>query len=113
MTDLDLERIILDLAVEDSYGLPELIARVEGVQPDLSKAEVRQLVRVCVRNMVESGLLLVTRLTVPGGDEPELDHASALEALSDDLEWIDSLHWRSHARVVATERGRKRYYGSE
>lgn len=69
--------------------------------------------RACVREMFESGLLSVTRLAVPGGDEPELEHASALEALSDDLEWIDSPHWRSHARVVATERGRKRYYESE
>jgi hypothetical protein len=112
VTFSDMQRLILDLAVEDSYSLPELVARALGVQPGGSKGEWRKIVQACTREMFESGLLEVTRLEEPGGSEVALDHDAAEQSLADDLEWVDGSRWRPHVRVVATQQGRDKYYES-
>ena len=105
-----MQRAILDLAVEDSYSLPELVTRVSGLQADTNRGVVRKLVQACVREMFELGLLEVVHQVIPGGSGVALDRAGSVQSLADDLEWVDGPQWRSHARVVATQAGRDAYH---
>ncbi len=109
MTTTSLRQVILDLTVEDSYSLPELVARALGQKPDQPEGTVRRAVQACVLEMFGQGLLAVVRQTTPGGDERALADDAAERALADDHEWIDGPAWRAHTRVVATPRGHDVY----
>jgi hypothetical protein len=109
MTATALRQVILDLTVEDSFSLPELVARALGQQPDQPEEAVRRAVQACVIEMFEQGLLAVVRQTSPGENERALGDDAAARALADLEEWIDGPGWRAHTRVVATPRGHSVY----
>lgn len=109
----DLERTILDLAVEDSYSLPEVISRVRNTRSGLSARAAKEITRRTLEQMLDKGLITVTRLEKPEGDEQDLDYQKAKVALADDLSWVDLQGWRAHPRIAATEVGKKAYYGED
>jgi hypothetical protein len=110
MSETNLQRIILDLAVEDSYALSEVVSRVRQSNASLSLTTARELARRTVQEMLHAGLIVVTRLESPNGPEATLDHDTASQALADDLTWLELKHWRPHVRVVATPAGEEAYH---
>ena len=112
MSASSIRQVILDLAVDDSFALSEIVSRVRQEQAELSASEAKQLARKNVEEMLELGLVEVTRLENPSDAELPLDRDAAKIALMDDLSWLPSTHWRAHVRVVATAAGREAYYGT-
>ncbi len=111
MTNPSALQAILDIAVEDSYALSEVVSVIRQTQTTISSADAKALARKTVAQMLERGLLAVTRLEVPGGKEVELGRDEAISALADDLAWLELPHWRPHVRILATQQGRAAYYG--
>jgi hypothetical protein len=109
MTDTNIRRVILDLAVEDSYAPSEIVARVHRVYTHQPASEVRELVRKAVGEMLDLGLLGATWLESPGDPEAVLEANAARAALGDDLAWLAHNHWRPHPRITATSLGRDKY----
>ncbi len=113
MTDPDIRRAILDIAVEDSYALSEVVAQVHAVRPELSPSSAREITKSAVEELLDAGLIAVTQLDTPNGSERELTTSEARAAIADDLGWMDLPSWRTHARVCATHLGREAYYGDD
>ena len=109
MNESSVERIILDLVVEDSYALSEIVSRVRHSRSGLSTKHAKELARKTLEEMLDAGLISATRLESPEGLESSLDHEAAKEALADDLTWLELPHWRPHIRIVATLTGREAY----
>jgi hypothetical protein len=105
-----MQRIILDLAVEDSYAPSEIVSRIRQTDPGLSSNEAKKLARKTVEEMLDIGLVTVTKLESPGGLELPLDHDAARTALAEDLTWLELPHWRPHPRIAATAAGKEAYY---
>ena len=110
MTLSDVERRILDLAVEDSYALSEIVSRLGDAFPKLASKEVKELTKETIRALYEKGLIEITKLEFPEGPEPAVRQNEALVALADDFNWVQLKHWRPHVRVVATAAGRAAFY---
>jgi hypothetical protein len=104
------ERRILDLAVEDSYALAEIVLRVRDAYPDHPHRDVKEETRATIHALFRKGLIEVTKLEKPEGPEPALKGAAALVALDDDFNWIEMKHWRPHIRIVASSRGQAAFY---
>jgi hypothetical protein len=109
MIEARVRHTILDLAVEDSYALSEIVSRVQQDCNEISEGYARDLARRCVELMLDEGLIEVTRLETPSGPESVVDSREARIALADDLAWRPAKHWRAHIRIVATPSGRTRY----
>jgi len=110
MSNRSIEQIVLELVVEDSYALSELVSRIRQEHAELSEREARRLARDSVKEMLSDGLVEITRLETPGGPESVVDHNAARLELDDDLSWMTAKHWRVHVRVVASAAGRERYF---
>ena len=104
-------RAILELTIDDSYALSEVVARLRSLQPRLAPNEARELARSSVLELVERGFVTITRLHEPGAEESEMSAQDARLALQDDLCWLEIPHWRPHLRVVATAEGAEAYRG--
>jgi hypothetical protein len=104
-----ISRIVLDLVVDDSYALSEIVSRIRQGCAGLSQREAKQLARTTITRMLDAGWIAITRLDRPGAPEVELDPPDAKSALADDLNWVEPAHWRSHVRVVATSEGEDAY----
>lgn len=110
MRETNIQRIILDLAVEDSYAPSEIVSRLRQADPGLSSNEAKEFARRTVEEMLDTGLLTVTKLEAPGAPEMPLDNGAARVALADDLTWLELPHWRPHPRITATAAGKEAYY---
>jgi hypothetical protein len=100
----------LDLAVEDSYALSEIVSRIRQTNPGLSAAEAKRVARATVEEMVKQGYLNVCKLDEPNGVETVLDPIAAIVAVADDLAWPEADRWRPHIRISATDAGKEEYY---
>jgi hypothetical protein len=108
-----IHRAILDLAVEDSYDLVEVQARVQDILRERAGGDVSRIVRESVRHLFSEGLLSVWKAQELGGEEELLPKSEAEEALMDDGSWIRPEVGFSRVRVLATEAGERAYYANE
>ena len=108
--DPSIQLDILDLVIEDSFALSELVARVRQAHPSLSRRDATERAKETLIAMLRSDLIRVTRLEAPGDEEQALDYSAAMTAFDDELNWLELRHWRPHARVVATDEGQKVFY---
>jgi hypothetical protein len=113
MNTWNAERLILDLAVEDSFALSEIVARIRQAREDLPVTAIRNLARDAVLSMLARDLIEATRLDDPNAAEVPIDRDSANALLASDLAWLEVNHWRPHLRIVATRTGRELYYQNE
>lgn len=109
MNESSVKRIILDIAVEDSYALSEIVSRVRHARSGLSAKQAKEVARKTVDELLDAGLIAVIRLESPEGLESSLDPEAAKQALADDLTWLELPHWRPHVRIVATAAGSEAY----
>lgn len=105
-----LQRAILDLVVEDSFALTEVVSRVRRQGPGPSDRDATSMVKAAVRELLESGMVRLTEMESPQSGERDLDDRAAHVALDDDLAWVDSPITRRHVRVVATSKGQEAFY---
>lgn len=113
MNASNIRRTVLDLLVDDSFALSEVVSRVQHENSQLSVPEARRIARDTVVEMFELGLIEVLHLSNPRDAEITLDPSSAAFALKDDLAWLPSTHWRPHLRIAATAAGKEAYYGAK
>jgi hypothetical protein len=110
MSELSIRRTVLELLVDDSFALSEIVARIQQERPQLSAPEARRIARETVIEMLRLGLVEALHLERPRDAEITLDRHAALIALTDELAWLASTHWRPHVRVTATSAGKDEYY---
>jgi hypothetical protein len=103
------ERLVLDLVVEDSYALSEVVSRLRDAHRELGVSDVKQLARATVHGLLEAGLVGIATLETPGAGESEIASDAAHAALADDLNWLELKRWRPHVRVFATTAGQEAY----
>ena len=103
-------RAILDLVVEDSYALSEIIWRLRGAHPELPPPELQRLAKKSITELLDVGLVELTQLDEKLGEETALDTQSASRAIENDLNWLEPRDTGPQVRVVATESGEAAYY---
>lgn len=108
----DTERAVLELAVEDSHALSEVVACVRAEDQSLSLAQARDIARNVTKALLEQGLVQFTRKSSVHQEEQEIADAAALEEMDSDLAWMETRHWKPHLRVLATVKGREAYFAS-
>lgn len=104
-------RIVLELLVDDSYALSEIVSRIRDARPELSAPDARQLATEAVLELLGRGLIEALHLERPNDAEVSLDLNASLIALKDELAWLPSTYWRPHVRVTASSAGKEAYYG--
>jgi hypothetical protein len=113
MNAWDIKRTVLELVVDDSFALSEVVSRIHQENSHLSVQEARRVARDTVAEMFDLGLIEVLHLSNPRAAEVTLDPSAAAFALEDDLAWLPSTHWRPHLRIAATASGKEAYYGAK
>lgn len=111
MSTEQIQHVILELVVEDSFALSEIVDRIRQQNAQFVFEEALAAARSCVEHMLELGLIEVSRLDTPRGPESTVRGEDALTGVRDDSEWRRSTSWRSHLRIFATAAGRNVYYG--
>jgi hypothetical protein len=109
MTLTSMERAILELVVEDSFALSELVSRVRTEQPSLSLAAARRVARDVTKALLQRGLVQVTAKPSAYELEHDIDAVAGLKELESDLAWLEARHAKPHVRVVATAQGEAAY----
>lgn len=104
----DFERSILELATEDEYLLVQVLWALESLVPGSSEESVIRAGQEALANLLrnEDVCLYV--------DSPEctLVQVDAIRTALDPLSWLRPESWNGAIKVIATDRGRTRYYGS-
>jgi hypothetical protein len=110
MTLTTVHRAILDLLVEDSYGLWEIVWRLQDLFPERSTAEVTSAAREGVQELLDAGLISVWRLQEVGGEELPVPEGEIGSELAKESNWIGPQDNGSQIRILATEAGERAYY---
>jgi len=107
----DLKRAVLELGVEDAYGLWEVLWKLQPQATTEAGAPARAIAADAVASLLNKGLLVVqlehndTSTIVSGMDAQRLlENASS---------WTEPLAGEGAVRVVATPAGRDAYYSSD
>jgi hypothetical protein len=109
----EIHRIILDLLVEDSYGLWEIAGRVDDLFPGSSGSEAAELARTAVEDLVDAGLASVWYQPDLSGAEELVPPARISEELGNPVNWACPRDDRVNVRILATEPGEQAYYGHD
>ncbi|MDP9350592.1 MAG: hypothetical protein M3P51_03495, partial [Chloroflexota bacterium] len=88
MMPSQIDRAILDLVVEDSYDLMEVVARLRDLLPDESEPEVQQIAQERARQLLTDGLIAVWIVETVGGEEVCLPSHEAEAALAKEGNWL-------------------------
>lgn len=110
MTELTpTQRAALELAVEDHYGLWEILWRITGLRPELSSAAATELARADVAELLTRDLV---RLYALADDDAavRLDPSETHDRLADPLSWHEPSPGAPRTALAATDLGVHRYY---
>jgi hypothetical protein len=106
--DNDLEMSILELATEDEYLLVQIRWALESILPGSSEESVIRAGQQALSNLIRNEDV---RLYVVSPESP-LDQLAAIQTALDPLSWVRPESWNVAIKVLATDRGRNRYFGS-
>jgi hypothetical protein len=106
---MNLQRTILDLAVEDYTGLWELVWRVRTVSPSRSEDEARSEAMRTTRQLIEEGLLDLYSGISFTGEQERLDSSDARAVLDNVENWAAAESGAPHYRIAATIAGEAAY----
>lgn len=106
----DVDRDILELAVEDLYGLWELVWRAKRRYPETSDSDVRAIVQDSVRRLLGEGLISLYRRAAED-NFAAVSPRSAESILTDPRNWDEPRSDPLEFRVGATEQGKRQYHG--
>lgn len=106
---MDLQRSILDRAVEDYTGLWELIDDPETSSPRRSPAEVHAGINTAVAQLLERGWIALYRGVSFDGDQHVVTKA-ANDILNARRNWSPPEGDEEHFRIAATPQGERAYY---
>jgi hypothetical protein len=110
VTDREAQQAALELAVEDDYGLWEIIWRLRTLQPDLPAASLETLARSAVLDLATQRFVDLFRM-----DDPVREPLSASEAetiLNRAQSWLPPNEQPHEYRIAATDAGKREYYKS-
>jgi hypothetical protein len=108
VNEAEVERMLLDHAVDDFTGLWEVNWWLDYRFPDESPATRRQMAESCLRNLVSRALVELFRGTTFQGDEVVVPVVEIDAALADD-EWEPSAADKLHSRFLATDAGQSHF----
>jgi hypothetical protein len=109
----EIHGMILDLLVEDSYGLWEIVGRFNDLFPESSESEVAELARTAVEDLVDAGLVSVWFQPELSGAEELVPPARISEELRDPINWACPPDNHVNVRILATDLGVQAYYGND
>ena len=113
MNQSDRQREILELAVEDLYGLWEIIWRLRSRFPDSKASELRNIAEATVRELVTRGYVVLYRRSKAPERETLLTVDEADTILSIQTSWDDPIGDSVQILIGATEEGKHAYYSLE
>ena len=103
-------RALLDLVVDDSYGLWEVGERLKQMHPDITVAEVIRLAQTTAMQLLQGGLVSVWSQASPGSEESPLAAEEAKAQLGERENWEWPSTSRPMVRLLATEAGEHAYF---
>lgn len=106
----NVHQAILDLAVEDSYALWEIVWRLRHLFPARPETEVRCIAHQAVQELIASDLIQLLQLREPDGEELPLPAHEVEETLADERCWQAPPDYAPQIRILATEAGERTYY---
>jgi len=104
---------ILELAVEDVYGLWEILWRLQSEFPNSSTADLRQTAESALRGLLRKGWISVGRRSGGAGETAPLRPAETEAALVDRKNWDEPALDARQVVVGATAEGERIYYGDQ
>ena len=107
-----LRHAILDLAVEDYYGLWEILGLVSSLHPSLTLIDAEQLARDALLAEIAADVLVLYSGIAFGGEEAPISAADSRVAL-DLADWGPKLPSERHLRFTATDAGCALYYAQK
>ena len=110
MTDDQVLRALLWLAIEDYAGLWETVWELNGADPAPADEHLAAA-RRAVPQMLDRGWISVHRSVEPDGELTELSDAEARLALADDRSWSEPTTGSTSIRISATPDGERAYEG--
>jgi hypothetical protein len=111
MTLDPVRRAILRVAVDDYWGMWELLPEIRAALP-ASSASLLNDAREIVRQMLSEGLLRLVVRDGPLGDPIAAEPPLTDLLIEDDRTWVAPDEGRTQVLVCATRAGESAYYGS-
>ncbi len=111
MNEPDVERMLLEYAVDDYIPLIHIVWRLDHRFPDESPTARREIADRCLRKLVSRGLVELSRGIRFQGEQVTVPPAGIDAALVGDEDWEPSEEDEEHTRFFATDAG-VRYYQS-
>ena len=104
----DVHRVILDLVVEDFYGLWELVWRLQTCGPGLTHKRATQVAQTAISTLHEQDLVELFRGTK--GDPLPIATADVPSLLAEDRNWAEPKARTGRLLIAATQKGEEVYY---
>jgi hypothetical protein len=101
---------ILEWAVEDAYGLWEILWGLQGKFPNRTKTELRQVAESEVRELLRKGWISVSRRSGATDEDTPLQRDEAEAALGEEKNWDEPATAAIQVVVGATATGEHIYY---
>jgi hypothetical protein len=111
MTIDPVRQAILRVAVDDYWGMWELLPEIRAALP-ASSASLLNDAREIVRQMIREGLLRLVVRDGPLGDPIAVEPPLTDLLIDDDETWVAPNEGMTQALVCATRAGESAYYGS-
>jgi hypothetical protein len=104
---------ILELAVEDVYGLWEILWGLQSEFPNGAQSELRREAESALRELLRKGWVCVLRRNSTTDEAIQLQPAEASAALADQSNWDEPGIDSAQIVVGATAEGERAYYCKE
>ena len=99
--------LILDLVVEDFYGLWELVWRLKTCEPDFTRSEALRAAQIALGELYERGLVELHHGS--GSDSTPIASGDAYSLLADEANWGEPSKESTVIFVGATPEGKEHY----
>jgi hypothetical protein len=104
------QRKILEMCVEDVYGLWEILWGLQELFPDSTPAELRDTAESALKELLAKGWICLFRRRGAAGEEVVLQPEEAGPAISEQRNWDEPTIDAEQIVVGATAVGEQAYY---
>lgn len=107
------QRKILEMCVEDGYGLWEILWGLQDLFPGSTHAELRDTAESALKELLAKGWIRLFRRNGAAGEEIVLQPEEAGPAISEQRNWDEPTSDSAQIIVGATAIGEQAYYRRE
>ena len=107
------ESKILELVVEDFFGLWEIVWHLRSLLPNSTDSELRNIGESAVSKLISKGWVALYRRSSTGGQEKPVSPNEVFGILSDKESWKEPTSNSIHILIGATKEGEHAYATGE